>query len=86
VPATTSRVLFDFDRAVLDRALADGRHQGHHAIGLRTPLADGSVDRVLITSRLAGLWGRWGDDVLAEALRIGRHAPVFDKSLLVERS
>ncbi|MEV5716834.1 glycosyltransferase [Amycolatopsis mediterranei] len=78
-------VLFEFDRAVLDRALADGKHRGHHAIGLRTPLADGSVDRVLLTSRLAGLWTRWGADLLAEARRIGRRAPLFDESVLGDR-
>ncbi len=78
-------VLFDFDRAVLDRALADGKHHGHHAVGLRTPLADDSVDRVLLTSRLAGLWTRWGADLLAEARRIGRRAPLFDESVLADR-
>lgn len=67
-PAT----LLDHDRELLDKALASGVHTGHHAIGLRTPLADGSADVVVITSRLAVLWDRWGDEVLAEARRIGR--------------
>lgn len=80
-------VLLDFDHATLTRALANGdgagagraggAHTGHHAIGLRTPLADGEVDTVIITSRLAGLWDRWGPVVLAEAHRIGRRVLGF---------
>jgi glycosyltransferase involved in cell wall biosynthesis len=65
--------LVDFDRSLLDQGLADGRHRGDHAIGIRTPLRDQSVDLVIITSRLSGLWERWGDDILAEARRIGRN-------------
>lgn len=65
-------VLVDFDRELLDRALADGRHTGHHAIGLRTPLPDQSVDLVVLTSRLSGLWNRWGLELVAEARRVGR--------------
>jgi validoxylamine A glucosyltransferase len=63
--------LLDFDGRLLSRALADGRHTGHHAIGLRTPLPSRSVDIVIITSRLSGLWDRWGDSLLTEAHRIG---------------
>ncbi|HXL18129.1 MAG TPA: hypothetical protein VN961_11485, partial [Streptosporangiaceae bacterium] len=61
-----------FDRDLLDQALAAGYSSAHHAIGLRTPLADQCVDTVLITSRMAGLWMRWGDDIMAEGQRIGR--------------
>ncbi|MFE9251049.1 glycosyltransferase [Streptomyces sp. NPDC007088] len=67
-PAT----LLEFDRALLDSALDGGAHVGHHAIGLETPLPDGSADLVVITSRLSGLRHRWNDDLLAEAHRIGR--------------
>ncbi|WP_422771034.1 glycosyltransferase [Plantactinospora sp. WMMC1484] len=72
-PAT----VMDFDRELLDRAVRDGRHAGHHALGLRTPLADRSVDVVVITSRLAGLWDRWKDRLLAEAHRVGREVRCF---------
>ncbi|TDB75482.1 glycosyltransferase [Micromonospora sp. KC723] len=73
VPAGLSpAVLLDFDADLLAEATAAGSYPGHHAIGLRTPLDDGAVDTVLLTSRLAGLWSRWGDDLLAEAVRIGR--------------
>ncbi|MEJ3747472.1 glycosyltransferase [Actinomycetes bacterium KLBMP 9797] len=65
-------VLMDFDRSLLDAAVAGGRHTGHHAIGLRIPLPDKSVDTVVITSRLAGLRDRWNEDLLAEAHRVGR--------------
>ncbi|MEV4625130.1 glycosyltransferase [Micromonospora sp. NPDC049523] len=73
VPATVApAVLLDFDRELLDAALADGRHTGYHAVGLLTPLPDQSVDTVVITSRLSGLRTEWNTDLLAEAHRIGR--------------
>ena len=65
-------IAMDFDAAALDQALATGGHTGHHALGLRTPLADQSVDTVIITSRLSGLWERWNGNLTAEAHRIGR--------------
>jgi hypothetical protein len=40
-------------------------------VGLRTPLAEGAVDTVVVTSRLAALWPRWAPDLLMEAHRIG---------------
>ena len=71
-PSMPPVVAVDFDHQLLTRALRDGRHSGHHAIGVRTPLAAQSVDVVLITMRMAGIWQRWGLDVLAEARRVGR--------------
>lgn len=71
-------VLLDFDEQLLADALADGKHTGHHTMGLRTPLADDAVDLVVITSRMAGLWERWGDILLSEAQRIGRAVRVPD--------
>lgn len=65
-------ILVDFDEDKLRKALADGRHTGHFAIGLHLPLPDQSVDLVVITSRLRGLWPRWHDMVLSEARRVGR--------------
>jgi validoxylamine A glucosyltransferase len=66
-------VLADFDQELLSQALADGRHAGRHAIGVRlAATADQSADLVVITSRLRGLWPRWGDMLLAEARRVGR--------------
>jgi hypothetical protein len=63
----------DFDRPLLDAATrANGLVTGHHTIGLRTQLPDQSVDTVIITSRLDGLWDRWGRNLMAEAQRIGR--------------
>ena len=73
VPSSiAAATLLDFDSRLLARALADGRHTGYQLIGLRTPLRTGSTDVVIITSRLSGLWDRWGTQVLAEAHRIGR--------------
>ncbi|MEE4545018.1 glycosyltransferase [Streptomyces sp. V4-01] len=71
LPGSRPLVALDYDRELLDRALAAGPHLGHHAVGLRTPLADGAVDTVVITSRLAALWPRWAPDLLMEAQRIG---------------
>jgi glycosyltransferase involved in cell wall biosynthesis len=65
-------VLVDFDAELLDRVKVAGPHVKQHAIGLRTQLADKSVDSVIITSRVSGLRERWKDSLLAEAHRIGR--------------
>jgi glycosyltransferase involved in cell wall biosynthesis len=67
VPDTLAgATLADFDA---DRLAETGR-AGHHAIGIRTPIAGDSHDAVVITSRLAGLWERFGNMVHAEARRI----------------
>jgi validoxylamine A glucosyltransferase len=63
--------LFDFDGSLAGLSCPSGRVR--HALGVRTPLADQSVDHVLITSRLSGVWDRWGAWILGEAQRIGRH-------------
>jgi GT2 family glycosyltransferase len=72
LPATLSTAtLVDFDMNALGKAMAGGRHTGHHAIGIRTPLPAGSVDSVILTSRMRGMVDRWGEEILAEAHRIG---------------
>lgn len=63
--------LVDFDPRLLNRATVDGRFSTHLGLGIRTPLPDGSFDRVVITSRLAGPWPEWGEAISAEAARIG---------------
>lgn len=63
--------LVDFDARLLDSARTDGRFATHLGIGIRTPVPDRAVDRVVITSRLADLWPRWGEAIHAEAARIG---------------
>ena len=74
VPASLPpAALLDFDAALLARATAGGPHTGYHAIGLRTELAARSADAVIVTSRLRGLWPRYGERLLAEAHRVGRH-------------
>jgi glycosyltransferase involved in cell wall biosynthesis len=71
LPGSRPLTAVDYDRDLLERALASGPHTGHHAVGLRTPLAEGAVDTVVVTSRLAALWPRWAPDLLMEAHRIG---------------
>ncbi|MEC3992633.1 glycosyltransferase [Actinacidiphila sp. DG2A-62] len=73
-----SAVLVEFDQELLDRALETGDHSGYWAIGIKTTLADDTVDTVVITSRLAGLWESWGELILAEARRVGDRVRVFD--------
>lgn len=63
--------LVDFDNDLLRRATAGGRHTGIHGVGLRTPCPDGSFGLVIVTSRLAGLWDRWGAAIRTEAERVG---------------
>jgi glycosyltransferase involved in cell wall biosynthesis len=64
--------LADFDADLLPKATADGTHTGHHTIGLRTGLPSKSVDVVIVTSRLSGLWDRYSDRILREAGRVGQ--------------
>jgi GT2 family glycosyltransferase len=68
----SSYTLLDFDRELLDRACGSGPYSRYHGIGLRTSLPDKGFDLVIITSRLRGLWDRWGKNLLQEANRIGR--------------
>ena len=81
-PSLTGATVIDFDEELLGMALAHGAGAGHHAIGIRTPMADQSMDTVLITSRMAGLWDRFGNDLLAEAHRIGRDVRVLGPSVI----
>jgi GT2 family glycosyltransferase len=73
VPASLrDAVLVDYDRTMLERANADNRHETLNNIGIRTSLADDSVDTVVITSRLDGFREHWGDLIEQEANRVGR--------------
>lgn len=69
-------LLVDFDRELIDAAVADGRHTGHHNLGIRTPLEDGVADVVVVTSRLKGVWDAWGEFILNEANRLGKDVRV----------
>lgn len=70
--------LADFDAELLRRALAQRPDAaGAHTIGIHTPFPTEAFDLVIVTSRLAGVWPRWGADVRAEAHRVGRDVRVF---------
>ena len=71
-----SAALLDFDADLLARATATGTHAGYHAIGLRTSLPAKSADVVIVTSRLSGLWPRFGDQIMREAGRVGQRVVV----------
>ncbi|MBV9446400.1 MAG: glycosyltransferase [Streptosporangiaceae bacterium] len=62
-------VLFDFDRQFSQTPRVPGCGV-HHRIGLRTGLPDNSIDSLLITSRMRGIWGRLGDPIMIEAKRV----------------
>lgn len=82
-PQLPPSVVADFDAALVRRATAGTAHTALHALGVRTLLADQSIDTVLVTSRLAGLWGTWRDHVLAEARRIGRKVELLHPDMSV---
>jgi glycosyltransferase involved in cell wall biosynthesis len=71
-----SAALLDFDADLLARATAGGTHTGYHAIGLHTALPAKSADVVIVTSRLSGLWPRFGDQITREAARVGQRVVV----------
>jgi hypothetical protein len=74
--APVSWTFVDFDRDLL--ALGEGEH-GHrllHAVGLRLDAPTDTYDLVVVSSRLRGLWPRWGVDIMAEAQRVGRTVAV----------
>jgi glycosyltransferase involved in cell wall biosynthesis len=75
-PWLPSAALLDFDADLLARATAGGTHTGYHAIGLHTALPAKSSDVVIITSRLSGLWHRFGDQIMREAGRVGQRVVV----------
>jgi len=75
-PWLPSAALLDFDADLLRQATAGGPHTGYHAIGLRTALPAKSADVVIVTSRLSGLWPRFGDQIMREAGRVGRRVVV----------
>lgn len=70
LPADT--VLIDFDADVIAELDGDPARSLHHALGVRTVLWDDSVDLVVVTSLLQGLWEEFGTQILAETHRVGK--------------
>ncbi|GIH07815.1 hypothetical protein Rhe02_58820 [Rhizocola hellebori] len=74
MPGALSRcALFDFDPAAVAEAEKRLPGQTHHGLGVRTALPDRSVDLVVLTPRLRGIWRSYGKAILAEAERVGRN-------------
>jgi GT2 family glycosyltransferase len=65
-------ILFDFDRQFI-RTMRMPACGIHHRIGLRTGLPDNSIDSLLITSRLEGIWGRFAYPIMLEAKRVANN-------------
>lgn len=61
--------LFDFDQRFCRAGQAPGCSV-RHRIGLRTGLPDKSIDSLLITSRMRGIWECFGDPIMSEARRV----------------
>jgi GT2 family glycosyltransferase len=67
----TNVTLFDFDQQ-FSRTTSLPNRSVRHRIGMRTGLPDDSVDSLLITSRLRGVWGRLCTAIMNEAKRVAR--------------
>jgi len=65
-------ILFDFDRQFM-RTMKMSACGIHHRIGLRTGLPDNSIDSLLITSRMQGIWGRFAYPIMLEAKRVANN-------------
>jgi validoxylamine A glucosyltransferase len=65
-------ILFDFDRQFI-RTMRLSACGIHHRIGLRTGLPDNSIDSLLITSRMRGIWGRFAYPIMLEAKRVANN-------------
>jgi glycosyltransferase involved in cell wall biosynthesis len=65
-------MLFDFDKHFV-RTTRESACGIHHRIGLRTGLPDNSIDSLLVTSRMRGIWGRFGDPIMLEAKRVANN-------------
>ena len=71
VPADAAAwTLFDFDDELLRQRTDPAGHTALHRLGVRTGYPDGAFDTVVITSRLTGLWPRWGREIKQEAARL----------------
>jgi glycosyltransferase involved in cell wall biosynthesis len=78
IPLSLSRaILCDYDQGLLIKALKKPADRRYNVVGLRNPLASNSVDHVIFTSRMQGLWARWHGELLAEADRIARKTHVL---------
>jgi validoxylamine A glucosyltransferase len=68
-------VLFDFDAEFCQPLRRDGRAV-RQSVGLRTHLKSGSLDSLLITSRMRGIWNRLGGAIETEARRVAADVQV----------
>jgi len=80
-PTDCELVLADFDPDVVTALTRHGHRDVRNNIGIRLAAADGSVDAVIVTSRMRGLWERYSEPVLAEAARIGAETKLLFDSI-----
>ena len=76
LPGRVSWTFVDFDRDLLMLGAGEHGHRLLHGVGLRLDAPAEAYDLVVVSSRLRGLWPRWGADITAEARRVGRAVAV----------
>lgn len=69
--------LLDYDEELLRRRVPSTSCTVVHGLGARIAFPDGSFDAVVVTSRLTGLWGRWGSKILSEARRLAPEVQIL---------
>jgi hypothetical protein len=79
-PTDCDLLLADFDPDIAKALIHHGYHDVRNNIGIRLASAAGSVDAVVVTSRMRGLWERFSEPILAEAARIGAETILLFKS------
>lgn len=83
-PTDCDLLLADFDADVVKELSRHGHRDVRNNIGIRLPSPDRSVDAVIITSRVRGLWERFSEPILTEAARIGAGTKLlFDAPTLI---
>jgi glycosyltransferase involved in cell wall biosynthesis len=69
--------LLDYDEELLRQRLPSTSCTVVHGLGARIAFPDRSFDAAVVTSRLTGLWARWGSEILSEARRLAPEVRVL---------
>ncbi|WP_341720826.1 glycosyltransferase [Micromonospora sp. FIMYZ51] len=72
-PELPPAILVDFAPELAARAVRGSLDLPVHGLGLRLPCPDDSLDLVVVSSRMRGVWPLWQDRITAEAARVGAH-------------
>jgi glycosyltransferase involved in cell wall biosynthesis len=69
-PPDAAWTLFDFDDELLRQRADPAGCTALNRLGVSTGHPDGAFDTVVVTTRLTGLWARWGREIKQEAARL----------------